>query len=208
MSQAFIAEVKPYGLHPEELKRVVDHIDKGDVGIVPTDSVYAFCARFDKKPGFETICKLKHIDPRDAMMSLVCRDLSQASRFFAQWDTPTYRILHRNLPGPFTFILKASQSLPEHLRNRHKTLGLRIPEHQVIHQIVESLDMPLLVSSVHSNDEILEYYTDRHELLLAFDNLVSFIIEEEDFVQEASTVVDLTGEDVVVLREGRGVVVV
>ena len=90
-----IIEAQHYGLHPDDLEFVIETLKKGKVGIVPTDSVYAFCSLSSEKVGFENICRLKHIDPKDAMMSIVCRDLSQASDYFTQWETPTYRLLNK-----------------------------------------------------------------------------------------------------------------
>lgn len=198
-----IIESQHYGLHPDDTSFIMDVFQKGKIGIVPTDSVYAFCCGIDHKSGFEAICRLKHLDPKEARMSMICRDLAQASAYFSQWDTPTYRILHRNLPGPFTFILQSGGTTPSFLKNKRKTLGLRIPDHPVIHSVMERMDTPLLVSSVVQDDDIMEFYTDTDQLIAAFEKQVGFIIIEDGYIQEESTVVDLTGDQPEILRQGR-----
>lgn len=196
-----IIDPRAFGLHPDDIRTMVQLLDQGKVGILPTDSVFAFCGRMDKKEAFESICRIKHLDPRDAMMSMVCRDLRQASEWFTQWDTPTYRILNRNLPGPFTFILSSGQRVPAHLRNKKKTLGLRIPNHPVLQSILAALDAPLIVSSVRQEDDILEYFTDMTELIDSYEKQVAFLVADDEMIQEASTVVDLTGDEPVILRQ-------
>ena len=173
-----IIEAQHYGLHPDDLDFISDTLNKGKVGILPTDSVYAFCALMDNKAGYETLCKLKHLDPRDAMMSVVCRDLSQASTFFTQWDTPVYRILNKNLPGPFTFILNAGNHAPSFLKNKKKTLGLRIPQHPVVKSLMGKLNSPLIVTSVVSHEEDETYYLDATGIIHQFEKQVSFIVVE------------------------------
>ena len=198
-----IIEAQPYGIHPDDLEFVVDCLLKGKAGIMPTDSVYAYCALSNQKSAFEQVCRLKHIDPKDALMSIVCRDLSQASNYFTQWDTPTYRVLNKNLPGPFTFILNSGSRAPSFLKNKRKTLGLRIPDHPVIKTVMNRFDMPLLVSSVIHEDEINPFFSDADLLIRKHEMQVAFIIIEEHMEQEESTVVDLTGAEPVILRQSK-----
>lgn len=198
-----IVETQAYGLHPDDVKKIVDNLNEGEVGIIPTDSVFAFCGKLDNKKAYETICKLKKLDPKEAMMSMVCKDLSQASHWFSQWDTPVYRILNRNLPGPFTFIMDASSKLPGHLRNKKKTIGLRIPDHQVLSLILQELDTPLIVSSVRSDDDVLEYFQDMDELIKAWGKQVSFIVEDVDISRDASTVVNMTSGVPEIIRQSK-----
>ena len=201
-----IIEAQHYGVHPDDLDFISETLMKGRVGILPTDSVYAFCALMDNKAGYETLCKLKHLDPRDAMMSVVCRDLSQASAFFTQWDTPVYRILNKNLPGPFTFILNGGSQAPSFLKNKKKTLGLRIPQHPVVKSLMSKLSGPLIVTSVVSHEENETYFMDATEIIHQFEKQVSFIVVDEHYLQEESTVVDLTSGEPVVLRQGRSLI--
>ena len=196
-----IIQAQHYGLHPKDLDVILRELRKGSVGIVPTDSVYAFCCLSDQKAAFESICAIKRIDPKDALMSIVCRNLSHASEYFNQWPTPTYRILNKNLPGPFTFILQSGHRAPSFLKNKRKTLGLRIPQHTVIKAIMDQVDIPLLVSSVNQVDEVSEYFTDMDDLTKMYERQVGFIVVDETGVQEASTVVDMTGEEPEIIRQ-------
>lgn len=196
-----IFEAQPYGLHPKDVEIILHELKKGKVGIVPTDSVYAFCCLSDQKIAFEMICALKKIDPKDALMSIVCKDLSQASEYFIQWPTPTFRILNKNLPGPFTFIMQSGNRAPSFLKNKRRTLGLRIPQHPVIRSIMDHTDIPLLVSSVRTDKEVEEYFSDMNDLTSHYERQVGFIVIDEIGIQEASTVVDMTGEEPVIIRQ-------
>jgi tRNA threonylcarbamoyl adenosine modification protein (Sua5/YciO/YrdC/YwlC family) len=207
-SASMVIESQAYGLHPQDIEFIVAQLQKGKVGIVPTDTVYAFCSLADNKEGFELICRLKHLEPRDAMMSMICKDLSQASAYFTVWDTPTYRILHRNLPGPFTFILNAGHESASFLKNKRKTLGLRIPHHKGLASLMQELDKPLLVSSVMHEDDIEPFFTDADELIQKFEKHVGFIVLDMNMIQETSTVVDMTGEEPVVIRQSKYEVVI
>ena len=198
-----VIEAQQYGLHPKDIDIVFEEMRRGRVGIVPTDTVYAFCCLSDQKSGFEAICALKHIDPKDALMSIVCKDLSQASEYFGQWPTPVFRLLHKNLPGPFTFILQSGHRAPSFLRNKRKTLGLRIPQHQVIRSIMNRANMPLIVSSVRNDDEVGEYFSDSDELINRFERQVGFVIIDETGIQEASTIVDMTGDEPLIIRQSK-----
>ncbi len=198
-----VIESQPYGLSPKTCEQLLEELKRGKVGILPTDSVYAFCCLSDQKGAFESICKLKHLDPKDAMMSIVCKDLSQASDYFVQWQTSTYRILNKNLPGPFTFILESGHRAPSFLKNKRKTLGLRVPQHNVIKMLMDLSDVPLLVSSVRNDDELEEYFHDAEVLISRFEKQVGFIVTDVTAEQEASTVVDMTGDEPVIIRQSK-----
>ena len=198
-----IIEAQRYGLHPDDLDFITQMLDKGRVGIIPTDSVYAFCCLPNKKNAVETICRLKKIEPKDAMFSIVCKDLSQASAYFGQWDTPVFRILNRNLPGPVTFIMNSGSQVPSYLKNKRKTLGLRIPDHLVVSAIMERMTIPLMVGSVENSDDPELYFNDTDDLARGYEKQVSFIVLDEGSRQEASTVVDLTSGSPEVIRQSR-----
>lgn len=198
-----IIEAQRYGLHPDDLDFIMATMEKGKVGIVPTDSVYAFCCFANKKSAIETICRFKKIDPKAAMFSIVCKDLSQASEYFAQWDTPTFRLLHKNLPGPFTFIMNAGGKSPTFLKNKRKTIGLRIPDHNVIRSIMGRLKVPIMVGSVVNPEDKDAYFNDSDELIKIYEKQVGFIVIDEGARQEASTVVDLTSGEPEIIRQSR-----
>ncbi len=197
-----IIEAQPYGLHPNDIEWIIQELKRGKVGILPTDSVYTFCCLSDQKSAFEAICNLKRLDPKDALMSIVCKDLSQASEYFIQWPTPVFRILNKNLPGPFTFILESGNRAPAFLKNKRKTLGLRIPQHPVIKSLMDQTNIPLLVSSVR-NDEFEDYFSDIDELTAKHERQVGFIVIDEIGVQEGSTVVDMTGDEPEIIRQSQ-----
>lgn len=197
-----IIEAQRYGLHPDDIDFIMAAMKKGHVGIVPTDSVYAFCCLANQKSAIENICRLKHIDPKAAMFSIVCKDLSQASEYFAQWDTPTFRLLNKNLPGPYTFIMNAGGLSPSFLKSKRKTIGLRIPDHSVVKSIMGRLTVPLMVGSVVGPEEADAYFTDTDELIKTYEKQVGFIVIDEGGRQEGSTVVDLTSGDPVIIRQG------
>ena len=199
-----IFETQPYGLKPRDLQAIGEQLQEGNTGIIPTDSVYAFCCLANKKAAFESICSLKHIDPKDALMSIVCKDLRQASEYFLQLPTPVFRVLNKNLPGPFTFILQSGHRAPAFLKNKRKTLGLRIPDHRVVRSLMDHLDYPLIVSSVRTTEMAnSEYFTDAEELIRNYENRVGFIVVDDNSVQEASTVIDMTGAEPLIVRQTR-----
>lgn len=198
-----VIEAQRYGLHPDDIDFIMAAMKKGQVGIVPTDSVYAFCCFANSKSAIENICRLKHIDPKAAMFSIVCKDLAQASEYFAQWETPTFRLLNKNLPGPFTFIMNAGGRSPSFLKNKRKTIGLRIPNHNVVKSIMGRLKVPLMVGSVVNPEQTDSYFTDSDELIKAYEKQVGFVIIDEGGSQEASTVVDLTSGVPEIIRQSR-----
>ncbi len=198
-----IIETQRYGLHPDDIDFIMAAMKKGRVGIIPTDSVYAFCCLANQKSAIETISRLKHLDPKAAMFSIICKDLSQASEYFTQWDTPIFRLLNKNLPGPFTFIMNAGGVAPSFLKSKRKTIGLRIPDHTVVKSIMGRLTVPLMVGSVVTSEDTEDYYTDSDELIRMYEKQVGFIVIDEGARQEVSTVVDLTSGEPEIIRQSR-----
>ncbi|HLF63860.1 MAG TPA: L-threonylcarbamoyladenylate synthase [Saprospiraceae bacterium] len=197
-------------IHPEtpserRVKQIVDILNVGGVIIYPTDTVYALACAMDQKAAFEKICRIKKVTPAKAKFSMIFEDLSQVAKYTAQTTTPQYRLLKKHLPGPFTFILGASSELPSHLKAVRKTIGIRIPHHNVSLAIVKALGKPLFTSSLRSDDEILEYYNDPEEIHDEFGKLVDVVIDAGPGTFEPSTVVDLTKAEPEILREGKGV---
>lgn len=200
-----IVQAQTYGLAPRQTEQLSGLLSKGLVGIIPTDSVYAFCCLTDQRAAFEQICFFKKLEPKLALMSILCKDLSQASDYFVQWSGQTFRILNKNLPGPFTFILESGHRAPAFLKNKRKTLGLRISNHPVVSALMQEINAPLLVSSVIQDDEAEEYFQDGDALIKYYQKQVGFIvIEEETDTPHPSTVVDLTGDEPVIIRQGKG----
>lgn len=199
--------IKIYPENPSDrrIQQIADTLCAGGVIIYPTDTVYALACAVDQKQAFERICRIKKVAPEKAQLSMIFEDLSQVAAYTSQISTPQYRLLKKHLPGPFTFILDASNQLPGHLKNGRKTIGVRIPDHSVSVSIVKALGKPLFTASLRSDDEILEYYNDPTEIHDEFAKIVDVVIDAGPGTFEPSTVVDLTGDEPVVIREGRGV---
>lgn len=196
-------------IHPEtpserRIGQIIDILNDGGVIIYPTDTVYALACAVDQKNAFEKICRIKKVQPAKAKFSMIFEDLSQVAEYTAQTSTPQYRLLKKHLPGPFTFILTASSRLPSHLKTSRKTIGVRIPDHNVSLAIIKALGKPLFTASLRTDDEVQEYYTDPEEIHDQYGKLVDVVIDSGAGTFEPSTVVDLTGEEPEVLREGKG----
>ncbi len=196
-------------LHPENpfertINQVVEVLEDDGVIIFPTDTVYALACAIDSKKGFERICRIRRIEPKKAIFSMIADSITMASPYLHQLSTPVFRILNRNLPGPFTFIVRSSKQIPTHARNGRKTIGLRIPDHEVTRAIVTALGRPLITTSLKSEDEILEYYNDPEEIHNELGHAVDFVVSSGPGDFYPSTVVDLLSEDPEIIRQGKG----
>lgn len=186
------------------IDEVVKTLNKGGVIIYPTDSVYAFGCSLMHKRAIESLAKLKGLKLKKANFSLICYDLSSLSEYTKYIDRPTYKILNKNLPGPFTFILNASNKIPKLFDSNKKTVGIRIPNNNIVRSIVDRLGHPLVTTSLHDEDEILEYTTDPYTIMENWDNKVDIIIDGGYGNNEPTTVVDCSGEEVEIIRQGIG----
>lgn len=190
--------------NPKDLKLVTECFKDGGVVIYPTDTVYALGCDINSRSGIERVANLKKIKPEKADFSFVFYDLSHISEYTRQFDTATFKILKRNLPGPFTFILDANNSIPKLFRNKKRTLGIRVPDHDICRKIVEKLDRPIISTSIHDDDEVLEYTTDPELIYEKYASKVDLVVDAGFGHNEASTIVDLTGGDPEILRQGIG----
>jgi tRNA threonylcarbamoyl adenosine modification protein (Sua5/YciO/YrdC/YwlC family) len=172
--------------------------------IYPTDSVYAIGCDLYNKKALNELARFKNVKLNKANFAIICSDLSHLSDYVKHIDRPAYKILNRNLPGPFTFILTANNEIPRLFGSNKKEIGIRIPNNKIVLTIVEKLGRPLVSSSLHADDEILEYYTDPYEIYERHDNVVDIIIDGGTGKLEASTIVDLTGSEPEIIREGIG----
>lgn len=197
-------------IHPDNpqerlIKQVAECLLDGGVIIYPTDTVYGFGCDIFQPKAIERICRIKGIEPAKANLSFVCSDLSDLSKYARAISTPQYRFIKTHIPGPFTFILTASKEVPKILKSKKETIGLRIPDHKITHAIAEKLGHPILSSSLPG--EMLEEYTDPEEIYAKFEKLVDIVIDAGIGGMEYSTVVDLTEDEPVVIRQGIGVIV-
>jgi len=196
-------------IHQEtpELRKVsqaVDILRRDGVLIIPTDSVYSFACAMGSSKGLEKMAKLRDLSPSEANFSVICADLSQMSQYTAPLPQPTFKLLKRALPGPFTFILNAGVNIPRIFRKSKKEVGIRIPDHAIPKALIEELGKPLVVSSVHHDDEAVEYMTDPGLVHEKYGHQVDAVVSGGLGHLEASTVIDCTTGDAEVVREGRG----
>lgn len=199
-----LLKINPDNPEGRKIRQVIDILDRGGVIIYPTDTVYGVgCDIFNRK-AVERVCQLRGLDPKKARLSFICENISQISKYAHQLENETFRLLKKHLPGPFTFVLKANNEVPKLFKNRKKTIGVRIPENRIIQTIVEELGRPILTTSLKSDDEILEYFTDPIDIYDDFKKLVDAVIDGGIGGNMPSTVVDCTNLDFEVIRQGVG----
>ena len=187
-----------------DLDRIVQTLEDGDIIIYPTDTMYAIGCHALKERAIERICKLKGIDPRKNSLSIICYDLSNISEY-AKVDNRTFKLMKRNLPGPFTFILNSGSRLPKIFKNR-KEVGIRIPDHAVIREICQLLDAPILTTTLPLSDgEDIEYITNPELIEEKFENEVDLIIDGGIGGMEPSTIVNCTEGENEIVRQGKGI---
>jgi tRNA threonylcarbamoyl adenosine modification protein (Sua5/YciO/YrdC/YwlC family) len=196
--------IRVHPVNPQErlIRQVVEQLEKGAVIIYPTDTIYAIgCSIFQPK-AIERIARIKQVDVTKARLSFICNDLSDLSVYARQLDTPNFRLLKQHLPGPYTFILHASRQVPKIFHNKKSTIGLRIPDNKIALSIVEKLGHPLLSTTLPG--EMVEDFTDPELMFENFERLVDLVIDGGPGGISTSTIVDLTGDEPVVIREGKG----
>ncbi len=199
-----LLKINPDNPEGRKIRQVMESLDKGGVIIYPTDTVYGIgCDIFNQK-AVEKVCRIRGLDPSKAMLSFICKDISQVSEFSAPIDNSTFRVMKKNLPGPFTFVLKSNNTVPKILKNKKRTIGVRVPHHNIPLQIVEQLGRPLLTASLKSDDEILEYFTDPQDIFEDFKKLVDIVIDAGPGGNQPSTVIDCTGDLPEIIRTGIG----
>lgn len=194
--------VKIYGDNPSEreLKRVVEALERDGIVIYPTDSVYAFGCSLRSAKAVERLRRLR--GRSEAPLTVVFHDIAQVAEY-CRVDNATFRILKRNLPGPFTFLLPASSRVPDKALERRRTIGIRIPAHPVARAVVEALGCPMITASVKDDDEVVEYTTDPELIEERYGREVSLVIDGGMGDNVPTTVVDLTGDEPEIVREGR-----
>ena len=188
--------------NPKDLKRISQCLQSGGVIIYPTDTIYAIGCDINSRSAIERVANIKGIKADKADFSFVFYDLSQISEYTKQFDSATFKLLKRNLPGAFTFILEANNSIPKLFKNKKRTLGIRVPDNSICRSIVENFGNPIISTSVH--DEVLEYTTDPELIYEKYKDKVDIVIDGGFGNNEASTVVDLTAGYPEIIRQGRG----
>lgn len=197
--------IKIYEDKPNEaaVKKVVEILRNGGLVIYPTDTVYGLGCDITNLKALEKVAKIKGIKLEKANLSFICSDLSHLSDYVKQIDTSTFKLLKRALPGAYTFILPGNNDLPKVFKNK-KTVGIRVPDNNIIRAIVKELGNPIISTSIHDDDEIVEYSTDPELIFEKWQNQVDAVIDGGYGYNIPSTIVDLSGYEPVVVREGKG----
>jgi len=203
---AELVRIHPDNPQMNKIRKVVKVLEKGGLIIYPTDTVYGLGCNIFNTRAVEAIARLKGVKPDKNNFSFICQDHSQVAEYARQIDTPTFKLMKKALPGPFTFILEASTAVPKLLNMKKKTVGIRMPDNQIPLMLVQELGKPLLTTSVHHDeDQIAEYETDPEEIFEKFKNVVDVVIDGGAGSNQPSTVVDLTdSSDYQVIRSGLG----
>lgn len=198
-----LIHLHPDNPQPRNLKTIVDCLKSGGVIIYPTDTIYGIGCDIYNQSAIEKICRIKNIQPKHANFSFICRDLSHLSDYARNISTPTFRILKKALPGPFTFILEATREVPKLLKTKKDTVGIRVPDHVICQQIIEALGHPIMSASLPM-DEDVAYYTDPEIIHEIFENQVDIVVDGGIGNITSSTVIDCTGTQPELIREGAG----
>jgi len=189
--------------NPKEIDKVVKVLQNGGLIIYPTDTVYGLGCDITNTKALERIAKIKGVKLEKANFSFICNDLSHLSDYVKQIDTSTYKLLKRALPGPYTFVLPGSKSLPNVFKKK-KTVGIRVPDNAIALEIVKALGNPIVSTSIHDEDDVIEYTTDPELIFEKWQHKVDLVIDGGYGDNEASTVIDLRDSEPLVLREGKG----
>ena len=188
--------------NPKEIDKLVKILQDGGLIIYPTDTVYAIGCDALNVRAVEQICKIKGINPQKNNLSIICYDLSNISEY-AKVDNITFKLMKKNLPGPFTFILNTTSTLPKIYKNK-KTVGIRVPDNNIIRELVKNLGNPILTTSIKDDDEVVEYTTDPELIDERYENIVDLIIDGGYGGIEGSTIVDCTSGELEIIRQGKG----
>ena len=189
--------------HPRQIEKVVSILRNGGLVIYPTDTVYGLGCDITHTKAMEKLANIKGVKPEKSNFSFICNDLSHLSDYTKQISTPTYKILKRALPGPYTFILPGSNALPKIFKKK-KTVGIRVPDNNIARQMVAALGNPVASTSIRDDDDVLEYTTDPELIFEKWQHLVDVVIDGGYGDNHASTIINLTQEIPEVLREGKG----
>ena len=190
---------------PRQIKTVVKCLYDGGIIIYPTDTVYGLGCDIFKSKAVEKIALIKGIKKEKANFSFICHDLSQLSDYTKPISNEIYKLMKTSLPGPFTFILNANNKVPKLFQSKKKSVGIRIPDNNIISEIVKELGNPIMSTSIHDEDEIIEYTTDPELIHEKYKNIVDIVIDGGYGDNEASTIVDCTTDEIMILREGKGI---
>lgn len=198
--------LKLYDKNPDQkqIDKIVELLRVGGVIIYPTDTVYGLGCDITKARAVERVARIKGVRSEKAKFAFICADLSQLSDYARNVDNRTFKLMKSHLPGPFTFILTASTQVPKSIKHKRKTVGIRVPDNNIILEIVRQLGNPILTTSLKEDDQILEYPTDPELIYEEYRDYVDAVIDGGYGGMVPSTIVDCSGDEPVVIREGLG----
>ena len=199
-----LIRIHPDNPNPRQLATVLECLKDGGIIIFPTDTIYALGCDIFKPRAIDRIARIKGVKAEKANFSFLCYDLSQLSDFTKPISNDVFKLMKRTLPGPYTYILEANNNVPKILHRKKKTVGIRVPDNQIPLEIIQMLGNPIMSTSVHDEDEIIEYTTDPELIYEKMENQVDIVIDGGYGDNEPSTIIDCTGNDIEVIREGKG----
>lgn len=189
--------------NPKTLEHIVNVLKKGGLIIYPTDTVYGLGCDFTNLKALQRIANIKGVKLDKSNFSFICSDLSNLSDYAKQLNSSEFKLIKRALPGPYTFVLKSSKSLPHYFKKK-KTVGIRVPDHPIAVSIVDLLGNPIISTSIHDEDDVIEYTTDPELIYEKWSGLVDIVIDAGFGGNEPSTVIDLSKNDIQIIRKGKG----
>lgn len=198
-----LIKIYPQNPNPREISRVVGVLRNGGIIIYPTDTVYGLGCDITNQKAVEKIIRLKGLKSKEAHFSFICSDLSHIADF-AKVSNPTFKLMKKNLPGPFTFILPGMNKVPDYFISKRKTVGIRVPDNSIPIEIVRELGNPIMTTSIKDDDEVVEYTTDPELIHERYQDIVDIVIDGGYGDNIPSTVVDCTTDEPEILREGKG----
>ena len=188
------------------IQKIIKILDNDGLIVIPTDTIYAFATSIKSKKGLKRLAKIKNIKLKNANFSLICQDLKDISSYTKPIDRKTFKTLKNTLPGPFTFILNANNSVSKIFDSNKKEIGIRIPNHKFIKTLIKELNHPLICSSVNDEDEIVKYTTDPLVIFENHEKNVDAVIDYGYGKNVASTIVDCTSDELILVRQGAGMI--
>lgn len=202
---ALYLEINPLNPDHRLITQVVGCLQNGGIAIIPTDSVYAMIADLENYKAMKRLCEIIGAKPNKSQLSILCNDLSTVSNFTLPIQNSVFRLLKHNLPGPFTFILRANKQVPNLFHFKRKSIGIRIPDHLIVSRIVAELGHPVISTSIHSEDEVVEYTPEPYDIFTRFENKVDLFVDGGIGGIEPTTVIDCSNSEPEVTRQGKGV---
>lgn len=200
-----LTKIYPDNPNPKEIKKIADILKAGGIVIYPTDTIYGIGCDINNSKAVEKVARIKNINLKKTDLSFICYDLSHISDYTRPLDNHLFKAMKKHLPGPFTFILPASNNVPKLFKNNKKTVGIRVPDNNIIRELVKELGNPILSSSIKDEDDVLEYTTDPELIYEKYGSQVDAVIDGGYGDNVPSTIINATNGEIEVTREGKGV---